>query len=291
LLSVSWRCRRDQPHDLPAATPSGVTTGMRVYERSDSSRCEEHALFERLHAGDATARAALVSRFLPLARQLAWSMRGGEDLDDLEQVAAIGLMKAIDRFDPVRGFAFSSFAVPTIQGELKRHYRDRVWFVRVPRPVRDLCVRVERVSSALSGELGRSPTVAEIAERADCTDERVLEALVALTSRHPVSLDQPRIAADQPHATGYEVAAEDPGYADVDDAELLDGLMADLPARDRLILDLRFRQDQRQSQIAEVLGLSQMQVSRLIRRSIEQLRLAAAQPPEPRASGSAGVMR
>jgi len=137
------------------------------------------------------------------------------------------------------------------------------------------------VSSALSGEFGRSPTVAEIAERADCTSERVLEALVALTSRHAVSLDQPRNGADEPDATGHEVAMEDRGYADVDDADLLDALMAVLPARDRLILDLRFRQDRRQSQIAEVVGLSQMQVSRLIRSSIEQLRLAAAQQPEP----------
>jgi RNA polymerase sigma-B factor len=168
--------------------------------------------------------------------------------------------------------------VPTIKGELRRHYRDRGWSVRVPRPVRELAVRVEHVSSALSGELGRSPTVAEIAARADCTSERVLESLVALTSRHAVSLDQPRDAGDEPDATGREVAAEDPGYADVDDADLLDTLMGALPARDRLILELRFREDRRQSQIAEVVGLSPMQVSRLIRRAIEHLRLVAAEP-------------
>ncbi len=249
-----------------------------MYERSDSRRSEEHALFDRLLAGDAAARVALVKRFLPLARQLAWSMRGGEDLDDLEQVAAIGLVKAIDRFDPARGFAFSTFAVPTIQGELKRHYRDRGWAVRVPRPVRELAVRVERISSTLSGELGRSPTVAEIAARADCTSERVLESLAALTSRHALSLDHPCNAADEPHAIGREVAAEDPGYAEVEDADRLDTLMNVLPARDRLILELRFREDRRQSQIAEVVGVSQMQVSRLIRRAIEHLRLVAAEP-------------
>ena len=235
-------------------------------------------LFERLHAGDQSARVALVKRFLPLARQLAWSMRGGEDLDDLEQVAAIGLVKAIDRFNPERGFAFSTFAVPTMQGELKRYFRDRGWPVRVPRPVRELGVRVERVSTTLSGELGRSPSVAEIAERADCTSERVLEALVGLTSRQAVSLDQP--PSDQRDVPRREVAAEDPGYADVEEADLIDTLMDVLPARDRLILDLRFREDRLQSQIAEVVGLSQMEVSRLIRRAIERLRLAAAELPE-----------
>ena len=148
--------------------PTCLQNRQDVPEHSDSRRSEEQALFERLHAGDATARVALVNRFLPLARRLAWGMRGCEDLDDLEQVAAMGLVKAIDRFNLARGFAFSTFAVPTIQGELKRHYRDRVWSVGVPRTVRERCVRVERVSSALSGELGRPPTVAEIADRADC---------------------------------------------------------------------------------------------------------------------------
>ena len=149
--------------------------------------------------------------------------------------------------------------------------------MRVPRPVRELAVRVERISSTLSGELGRSPTVAEIAARADCTSERVIESLMALTSRYAVSLDQPR-NADEPDAIGREVAAEDPGYADVEDADLLETLMGVLPARDRLILELRFREDRRQSQIAEAVGLSQMQVSRLIRRAIERLRLVAAEP-------------
>ena len=243
------------------------------------ARHEEHALFERLHAGDGSARVALVKRFLPLARQLAWSMRGGEDLDDLQQVAAVGLVKAIDRFDSSRGFAFATFATPTIEGELKRHYRDRGWSVRVPRTVRELGARVERVTSVLSSELARSPTVAEIAERAECSSERVLEALLALTSRHAVSLDHPNNGAHESEAI-LEVAADEPGYAEVEDAELLDRLMRVLPERDRLILELRFREDRVQSQIAEHLGVSQMQVSRMIRRAIEKLRLAAAEPPE-----------
>jgi RNA polymerase sigma-B factor len=235
---------------------------------------EEYGLFERL-ALDPSLRAGIVERFMPLARQLARRYEGGrEDLDDLEQVAAIGLIKAIDRFEPERGLAFTSFAFPTILGELKRHFRDRGWAVRVPRPLQDRVSRIEVLTTELSGELGRAPTVAEIATRSAATSEQVLEALQAAKARHATSFDQPR------HDTGetYDVAIEDPGFERVENAADLEHLMRILGERERLILHLRFREDRLQSQIAEITGVSQMHVSRLINRSIERLHNAADQP-------------
>ena len=247
-----------------------------VYERPDSRKREERALFDRLvQTGDDAARAALVERFLPLARSLARGYRGGEDIDDLEQVAAIGLMKAVDRFEPERGLAFTTYAMPTIVGELRRHYRDRTWSVRVPRAVYELAVRVERVGGELVGELGRSPTVAELAQRAGATCERVVEALEATGARHALSLDQPPEQVDGPRARGREVAVEEPGYAAVDDSVVLEQLMRVLAPRDRVILELRFHEDRLQAQIAEVMGISQMQVSRVIRSAIERLQRTA----------------
>ena len=250
-----------------------------MYERPQSRRRAEQALFERLRTGDASARDALAKRFLPLARKLAWTFVGSDDRDDLEQVAAMALVKAIDRFDPGKGFAFSTFATPTIVGELKRHLRDRMWSVRVPREVQELALRVERVSRELGGELGRSPTVAEIAARTGSTTERVLEAVQAATARHAISFDQSRDSDDDPGAVARYVAVEELGYAAVEDAELLDRLMRVLPPRERRILDMRFREDRVQSQIAEAVGMSQMHVSRVIRDAIEQLWLAATEAP------------
>ncbi len=220
------------------------------------------------------ARDEMVERFLPLSRQLARRYRGAEDVDDLDQIAAVGLLKAVDRFDPERGVAFSTFAVPTILGELKRHLRDRGWAVHVPRAVQELSVRVERVSTDLVGELGRSPTVAELSVRADAPPERVLEALHASVTRFSLSLDQPRANGDD-DPLGREIATIEPGFAAVEDAEQLGGLMRSLSERDRRIIDLRFREDRRQTQIAAIVGLSQMQVSRRIRYSIERLQRAA----------------
>ena len=154
---------------------------------------EDRRLLVRYHSeGEVAARERLVERFLPLARQLARRYQhGGEQLDDLVQVASLGLLKAIDRFDPGRETAFSSFAVPTVLGELKRHFRDKGWAVRVPRDLQELAVKVDRVSDEMSRELGRAPTTAEIAERRRATDEQVLEAREAAGAYRAVSLDAP----------------------------------------------------------------------------------------------------
>ena len=247
-----------------------------VYEQSASRQREERQLFARFARDhDAASRAALVERFLPLARRLAFGFRGREDLEDLEQVAAIGLVKAIDRFDPERGLAFSSFASPTIVGEIKRHFRDRCWAVRVPRSLQELGVRIERVSTQLVSELGRAPTIRELAVAADASTERVREALGAIASRQTSSLHEPCDDTGR-ESTARDVACEDPGFSVVEDAVMLEELLRGLPPRDRLVIELRFREDQLQWQIAEAVGVSQMHVSRVIRSSLEQLRLNAS---------------
>jgi RNA polymerase sigma-B factor len=234
---------------------------------------EEYELFEGLTRSP-SGRAAVIERFMPLARQLARRYEGGrEDLEDLEQVAAIGLIKAIDRFDPERGLAFSSFAFPTILGELKRHFRDRGWAVRVPRPLQERASRVTRLTEELATELGRAPTVAEVAARAGSTHEEVVEALQAAKAHHATSFDQPRRDRDET----YDIAVDDPGFERAEAAADLDHLMQVLGERERLILHLRFREDRLQSQIAEITGVSQMHISRLINRSIERLHVAATQ--------------
>jgi RNA polymerase sigma-B factor len=239
------------------------------------STVEERVLFERFARGHApAAQAALIQRFMPLARKLAGRYRNVEDIDELEQVAAIGLMKAVDRFDPERGIAFSTFAFPTILGELKRHLRDRTWSVRVPRGLQELAVRIERVSSELAGELARAPTVAEIAARSGTGEEAVLEALQTVTARRAMSLDQSR-DADDPDHSGLDVAVEDPGFAAVEDTVVLDGMMIMLSELEREILRLRFIEDLTQLEIAKRVGLSQMHISRMIRRAVVRLQAAA----------------
>jgi RNA polymerase sigma-B factor len=240
-------------------------------------RAKEHRLFARL-ADDRSpaAREAIVEQFMPLARQLARRYRNVEDIEDLEQIASIGLVKAIDRFDPERGLAFSSFAFPTILGELKRHLRDRGWSVRPPREIQELAARVDREANALLPALGRFPTVAEIADRVGSSVEQVLEAMQAAAgARHATSLDQPRRDGDDPGSRGLEIAIDEPGFAAAENAGLLDSVTRGLTERERLLLDLRFREDLTQSQIAEVTGLSQMHVSRLIRATLEKLQTAA----------------
>ena len=181
--------------------------------------------------------------------------------------------------------------MPTILGELKRHFRDQSWAVRVPRSVKELAVRVERVSTELVSELGRSPTVPELAVAASSTSERVLEAMEASAARHVSSLDGPYTVSGEPEAA-REVSAEDPGFSAVEDAVMLEGFLRVLHPRDRLILELRFREDRLQWQIAEVVGVSQMHVSRVIRRSLGELaRAAIAQPAEEGAQQAASDER
>jgi RNA polymerase sigma-B factor len=242
---------------------------------SSSVKTIEAGIFVRYRQSrDAASREELVTRYLPLARHLARRYRGRADVDDLVQVASLGLLKAIDRFDPDRGLAFSSFAVPTIVGELKRYFRDRGWMVRVPRAVQELKLRLDTMTQALTGELGRSPTPAELAGRSGASVEDVLEALAAATAHHPDSLDRP-ISEDGGDAVDFLAASEDPGFARVEDAAIVDGLLATLPERDRLILRLRFEEDLTQAEIARMVDISQMHVSRIIRQSIATLQQRA----------------
>jgi RNA polymerase sigma-B factor len=243
---------------------------------------EDRRLLERYHNdGDRAARDALVQRFLPLARQLARRyQRGSEPLDDLIQVASLGLLKAIDRFEPDRPSAFSSFAVPTILGELKRHFRDRGWSVRVPRDLQEMAVRVERVSEDLSRSLGRAPTPGEIAEHIGATTEQVLEAREAAGAYRAVSLDRPRDEDEEGEGMSDTMGAEDPGFHLAEAAATVERLMGTLSEREREVLRLRFEEDLTQSEIGARVGVSQMHVSRLIRQAVTQLREAAEVPED-----------
>jgi RNA polymerase sigma-B factor len=236
----------------------------------------ERTLFARLtRERSASARDAIFERFKPLAIQLARRYSHGHDVEDLEQVAAMGLVKAIDRFDPSRGLAFSSFAVPTIAGEVKRYLRDHAWSVRVPREVQETFIRLDRATEALTTQLGRPPTAAELAQDIGSTIEAVLEARQAVTARRAVSLDQPTRRDDEPDALGTFVGIDEPGFEAAEQSALLGAMLSDLTYRERLILHLRFVDDLTQREIGELVGLSQMQVSRSLRNSIAQVQETA----------------
>jgi RNA polymerase sigma-B factor len=232
----------------------------------------ERALWER-HAelGEPWARDVLVERFLPLARSIARRYENlGEPIDDLNQVASLALINAVDRFDTSRGCAFTSFAVPTIAGELKRHFRDRGWAVRPPRSLQELSLRVDRATRALTQQLDRQPTVLEIAQALDCDEEHILEAQRARVGRSALSLQAPR-RADLGSAED-KCGREDDGYHRAESRVLLERLMPLLPARDREVIRLRFGADMTQAEISAALGVSQMQVSRILRQAIDRLR-------------------
>src|SRR4051794_7030954 len=243
---------------------------------------EDRELFQRhLGAGDPAARDELIERFLPLARQLARRyQRAEEPLDDLVQVACIGLIKAIDRFDPSREVAFSSYAVPTILGELKRHFRDRTWSVRVPRDLQELALKVDRAVSELSRGLHRSPTVAEIANAVEANEEQVLEALEAAGAYRATSIDAPRGSDEDAETLGDSMGREEHGFGLAEDRATLARLLDTVTEREREVLRLRFEEDLTQAEIGERIGVSQMQVSRIIRQSLSRLRAAARQPDD-----------
>jgi RNA polymerase sigma-B factor len=241
---------------------------------------DEHELFVRyLREGEQRAREQLVERFLPLARQLARRyQRADEPLDDLVQVASLGLLKAIDRFDPDREVVFSSYAVPTILGELKRHFRDRTWSVRVPRDLQELALRVDRTVTQLSLDLRRSPSVGEIAQAVDASDEQVLEALEAAGAYRAASLDGPRSGAkegDPSESLAEAFGADEEGFDLAEHRATLAPLLASISPRERKVLQLRFGEDLTQAEIGARIGVSQMQVSRLIRQALARLRAAA----------------
>ena len=235
-------------------------------------------MIESYHrSGERAARDELVERFLPLARQLARRyQRGNEPLDDLVQVASIGLVKAVDRYDPERGTAFSSYAVPTILGELKRYFRDVGWAVHVPRGMQERVISVNNAISKLSRELGRSPTAHEIADEISEDVENVLEAMEAAIAYDAVSLDTPRTSGEEDGDTYADTVGEiDERFEMIEYTSAIGPTLRALPARDRLVLKLRFEDDMTQLEIAERIGVSQMHVSRLIRRSLARLRTRA----------------
>ncbi len=218
--------------------------------------------------GDRVARDHLVEELMPLVRSLARRYAGrGEPLEDLVQVGAIGLIKAIDRFDLERGVELSTYAVPTILGEIRRHFRDRSWGVHVPRRMKELSLRVSRVVDDLSSELGRSPTVAEIATAAEVEEEDVIEALETARAHTPTSLSIPVDASGE--LTLIDLLGEDEvGYEALERGSVVRTGLEELDERERRIVVLRFLHGLTQSEIAAELGISQMHVSRLLRRSL-----------------------
>ncbi|MHB8668945.1 MAG: SigB/SigF/SigG family RNA polymerase sigma factor [Acidimicrobiales bacterium] len=237
-------------------------------------RDELRRVFEEFHrTRNAKLRDQLVAAHLGLAEYLARRFENrGEPLDDLIQVASLGLIKAVDRFDPERGLEFSTYATPTIVGELKRHFRDKGWAVRVPRRVQELHLRLGQVINQLSLELGRSPTIAEVAKSARASEEEVLEAIEAGHAYRFVSIDAPTAGDEEAGALSGALGEEDPRLVDAEHRASLSPLISGLPERDQMILHLRFFEGLTQSEIAGQLGISQMHVSRLLARSLDRLR-------------------
>jgi RNA polymerase sigma-B factor len=259
------------PPQRPAAAPEPDGTGLTRAE-------EDRRLLVRYHKlGDEAAREKLVERLLPLARRMARRYRrSDEPLDDLVQVATLGLIKAIDRFDPSRETAFSSYAVPTMLGELKRYFRDNGWAVHVPRGMQERVMRVDNAVKDMSRRLGRSPSVAEIGAQLELSQEQVLEAMEAASAYDAVSLDSYRFGDEGDGETYAEsIGVDDGRFELVEYGATIEPTLQALPPRDRIVLHLRFVEDLTQAEIADRVGVSQMHVSRLIRRALERLRTVA----------------
>jgi RNA polymerase sigma-B factor len=221
--------------------------------------------------GEKAIRDELIEAHLRLAEHLARRFANrGVPLDDLVQVASLGLVKAVERFDPDRGLEFSTFATPTIVGELKRHFRDKGWAVRVPRRVQELHVEINTLVGELTQRLGRSPTIAELARAATTTEEEVLEAMEAAQAYRSASIDAPG-GEDSPGLSAH-LGDEDANLFAAENRMLINDLLTTLPRREQLMLRLRYYEGMTQSQIADRLGISQMHVSRLLTRSLGLLR-------------------
>jgi RNA polymerase sigma-B factor len=234
--------------------------------------------------GDRSARDELVERFMPLARKLARRYAGaGEPFEDLLQVASYGLLKALERFDPERGTAFSSFAVPTVLGELKRYFRDLGWSVHVPRAAQERALKVQEARSKLTARTGRSPTVHEVAQFAEMSVEAVVEGMEAAAAHHSISLDLPRDDGDSDGGTLADtVGSTEHGFELVEDREAMVSAMKRLSRRDQRVLMLRYYDEMTQSEIARQIGVSQMQVSRILRRATARLtELTHTELPSP----------
>jgi RNA polymerase sigma-B factor len=245
---------------------------------ADTRETERLLLVQYHEQGDLAAREELVERFLPLARDLALRYTyTDEPFDDLLQVASLGLIKAIDRFEPGRGTKFTSYAAPTILGELKRHFRDKGWSLHVPRDLQERSLAVSRATELLSKELGRSPKVREVAEHLGCSVEQVLEAQEAAASYEAASLDAPAARDDDESASIVDLLGrEDSAYELVEDRHAIASTWHALPEVERKVVELRFMHDLTQREIGDAIGYSQMHVSRLLRRALTRLESAAA---------------
>lgn len=220
---------------------------------------------------DEAERERLILDHMPLVRALARRYANrGEPLDDLVQVGTIGLIKAIDRFDPSRGNALASFATPTILGEIRRHFRDRTWMVHVPRGVQDAHGVVNRTIDNLTTQLGRSPSVREVADESGLTEEDVLDAMAAAAAYQPLSLSRPGGPGEDDDP--IDVSVDETGFEWAEGRAAIGNRLAELPDRERQIVVLRFREGMTQSEIAEQVGISQMHVSRLLVKALATLR-------------------
>ena len=268
-----------------------LTRALGSRTRSALGSAESRELFARWQQDrDQAARDELVDRFLPLARKLARRYTGAhEPFEDLLQVASYGLLKALDRFDLDRGSAFSSFAVPTIVGELKRYFRDLGWSAHVPRGAQELALTVQRAQEKLTTKTGRSPTVGELAQYLELSIEDVLEGLEAAAALHSSSLDAPLDDDDGESGTVVDLfGQEDAGFQLVEDVATVADAMQMLSERERRVLDLRFFEDRTQSEIAEQVGVSQMQISRILGGAIARLsELTLSETPVAGDEGSA----
>jgi RNA polymerase sigma-B factor len=239
---------------------------------------QDRELFGRMeNAGDPVDRSAVIEQFLPLARSVAHQHAHGDvPFDDIFQIACFALIKAVDRFDPTQGTAFSSFAVPTMVGEIKRYYRDRTWSVRPPRGLQELVQRVDREIERVRTTDGRSPSVGDLAARLELSDEEILEALEARPARTASSLDVPVVEHGDGAATlGDMTGSVDPGFARAEARADLDDVLRFLTERERTALRLRFQEGRTQQEIGDEIGVSQMQVSRILRGALERARLLA----------------
>jgi RNA polymerase sigma-B factor len=235
---------------------------------------EEQMLFRRYRRdGERAVRDALIERYLPLAMHLARRYPSGREAEDVAQVASLALVKAVERFDPDHGSAFTSFATPTILGEIKRYFRDFGWSVHVPRKLQELVQRVDRATQALTSRHGRAPTPADVADELHISVEQVLDALASASAHRPQPLEQDeRDGQEMPRPVAI---VEESGYERVEEEDAVASLLSRLPERDRRVVELRFGHDLLQREIADIVGLSQMQVSRILAHSLTRLRDAA----------------
>ena len=243
----------------------------------------DKVLLRRYHEqGDLAARKQLIERYMSLVRSLArrYSYRG-EQLEDLVQIGAIGLIKAIDRFDTDRGVEFSTYATPTIVGEIKRHFRDRGWAIRVPRRLQELRLSITSATAELTQENGRSPTVSELARKIGVSDEEIIEGLESSNAYSTLSLDAPDSSDDSALSMIDVIGGDDEALEHVENRETIKPLLEALDPREKHILTLRFFRGMTQSQIAAEIGISQMHVSRLLARTLERLRESLDDPSLP----------